>query len=258
MGLNLDRTHVCVLEHRLLATDKEAGDVRLTEMILMPGFPMADQISELAGRGAGMDVVCAETVTLGDRISSRITPEVGVRFTIHLPLTIAITQVLLVRASERVYAISSSTIDHTQQLHPQALTEAYNTAVLQLPTDPVSFHYLGALFEEVTPVTDGRKYLPAMAVCNGADRTAVHADEAIGSRGVVVKHTGPHPVRLEGIVGATTLGDDEIVLIYNLVVLMQCLEHETVIRSLSDPEAMGVVVELQYNGSADTMPGLAI
>ncbi|NAW11178.1 ATP-binding protein, partial [Salmonella sp. gx-h1] len=84
-----------------------------------PGFSTADQVSELAGRGVGMDVVRAETVALGGRISLQTTPEVGTRFTIHLPLTTAITQVLLVRVSERVYAIPSGMIDHVQQLRPQ-------------------------------------------------------------------------------------------------------------------------------------------
>jgi len=256
-GLNLDRIRARALERQLLAADEEASDARLTEMIFTPGFSTADQVSELAGRGVGMDVVRAETVALGGRISLQTTPEVGTRFTIHLPLTTAITQVLLVRVSERVYAIPSGMIDHVQQLRPQALAEAYNAAALQLPTGPVPFHYFGALLEEATSVTSGRKYSPAVVVRNGADRAAVHVDEVIGNREVVVKHIGPHLARLEGIAGATTLGDGEIVLIYNPVVLTQRFEREAVARSLSDPEATGAVAELQRDGSTDAVPGLA-
>lgn len=256
-GLNLDRIRARALERQLLAADEEASDARLTEMIFTPGFSTADQVSELAGRGVGMDVVRAETVALGGRISLQTTPEVGTRFTMHLPLTTAITQVLLVRVSERVYAIPSGMIDHVQQLRPQALAEAYNAAALQLPTGPVPFHYFGALLEEATSVTSGRKYSPAVVVRNGADRAAVHVDEVIGNREVVVKHIGPHLARLEGIAGATTLGDGEIVLIYNPVVLTQRFEREAVARSLSDPEATGAVAELQRDGSTDAVPGLA-
>lgn len=256
-GLNLDRIRARALERQLLAADEEASDARLTEMIFTPGFSTADQVSELAGRGVGMDVVRAETVALGGRISLQTTPEVGTRFTIHLPLTTAITQVLLVRVSERVYAIPSGMIDHVQQLRPQALAEAYNAAALQLPTGPVPFHYFGALLEEATSVTGGRKYSPAVVVRNGADRAAVHVDEVIGNREVVVKHIGPHLARLEGIAGATTLGDGEIVLIYNPVVLTQRFEREAAARSLTDQETTGAVAELHRDGSTDAVPGLA-
>ncbi|MCO5398510.1 Hpt domain-containing protein [Ralstonia soli] len=256
-GLNLDRIRARALERQLLAPDEEASDARLTEMIFTPGFSTADQVSELAGRGVGMDVVRAETVALGGRISLQTTAEVGTRFTIHLPLTTAITQVLLVRVGERVYAIPSGMIDHVQQLRPQALAEAYNAAALQLPTGPVPFHYFGTLLEESASVTGGRKYSPAVVVRNGADRAAVHVDEVIGNREVVVKHIGPHLARLEGIAGATTLGDGEIVLIYNPVVLTQRFEREAAARGLSDQEATGAVAELQRDGSTDAVPGLA-
>lgn len=256
-GLNLDRIRARALERQLLAADEEASDARLTEMIFTPGFSTADQVSELAGRGVGMDVVRAETVALGGRISLQTTPEVGTRFTIHLPLTTAITQVLLVRVNERIYAIPSGMIDHVQQLRPQALAEAYNAAALQLPTGPVPFHYFGALLEEATSVTGARKYSPAVVVRNGAERAAVHVDEVIGNREVVVKHIGPHLARLEGIAGATTLGDGEIVLIYNPVVLTQRFEREAAARGPSDQEATGAVAELHRDGSIDAVPGLA-
>lgn len=258
-GLNLDRIRARALERQLLAPDEEASDARLTEMIFTPGFSTADQVSELAGRGVGMDVVRAETVALGGRIALQTTPEVGTRFTIHLPLTTAITQVLLVRVGERVYAIPSGMIDHVQQLRPQALAEAYNAAALQLPTGPVPFHYFGALLEEAAPVAGGRKYSPTVVVRNGADRAAVHVDEVIGNREVVVKHIGPHLARLEGIAGATTLGDGEIVLIYNPVVLTQRFEREAAALGLpqADQETTGAVAELSRTGSTDAVPGLA-
>ncbi|MBY4706710.1 Hpt domain-containing protein [Ralstonia insidiosa] len=258
-GLNLDRIRARALERQLLGPDEEASDARLTEMIFTPGFSTADQVSELAGRGVGMDVVRAETVALGGRISLQTTPEVGTRFTIHLPLTTAITQVLLVRVGERVYAIPSGMIDHVQQLRSQALAEAYNAAALQLPTGPVPFHYFGALLEEAQPVTGARKYSPAVVVRSGADRAAVHVDEVIGNREVVVKHIGPHLARLEGIAGATTLGDGEIVLIYNPVVLTQRFEREVAALGLpqADQETTGAVAELSRNGNTDAVPGLA-
>lgn len=258
-GLNLERIRARALERQLLAPDEEASEARLTEMIFSPGFSTAQQVSELAGRGVGMDVVRAETVALGGRISLQTTPNVGTRFTIHLPLTTAITQVLLVRVGERVYAIPSGMIDHVQQLRPQLLAEAYNAGALELPGGPVPFHYFGALLEEARPVMGGRKYSPAVVVRSGNDRAAVHVDEVIGNREVVVKHIGPHLARLEGIAGATTLGDGEIVLIYNPVVLTQRFEREAAALGLLQAEqgTKGAVAELSRNGSTDAVPGLA-
>ncbi|QHB55558.1 response regulator [Ralstonia solanacearum] len=258
-GLNLERIRARALERQLLAPDEEASEARLTEMIFSPGFSTAQQVSELAGRGVGMDVVRAETVALGGRISLQTTPNVGTHFTIHLPLTTAITQVLLVRVGERVYAIPSGMIDHVQQLRPQSLAEAYNAASLELPGGAVPFHYFGALLEEARPVMGGRKYSPAVVVRSGNDRAAVHVDEVIGNREVVVKHIGPHLARLEGIAGATTLGDGEVVLIYNPVVLTQRFEREAAAQGQlqADQGTTGAVAELSRNGSTDVVPGLA-
>nr|CCA89049.1 putative composite protein : Response regulator receiver of two component system system (sensor histidine kinase and response regulator)/transcription regulator,similiraty with pilL protein [Ralstonia syzygii R24] len=258
-GLNLERIRARALERQLLAPDEEASEARLTEMIFTPGFSTAQQVSELAGRGVGMDVVRAETVALGGRISLQTTPGAGTRFTIHLPLTTAITQVLLVRVGERVYAIPSGMIDHVQQLRPPSLAEAYNAAALELPGGPVPFHYFGALLEEARPVMGGRKYSSAVVVRSGAERAAVHVDEVIGNREVVVKHIGPHLARLEGIAGATTLGDGEIVLIYNPVVLTQRFEREAAALGQLQAEqgTKGAVGELLRNGSIDAVPGLA-
>ncbi|MEZ0190094.1 Hpt domain-containing protein [Ralstonia solanacearum] len=258
-GLNLERIRARALERQLLAPDEEASEARLTEMIFSPGFSTAQQVSELAGRGVGMDVVRAETVALGGRISLQTTLNVGTHFTIHLPLTTAITQVLLVRVGERVYAIPSGMIDHVQQLRPQSLAEAYNAASLELPGGAVPFHYFGALLEEARPVMGGRKYSPAVVVRSGNDRAAVHVDEVIGNREVVVKHIGPHLARLEGIAGATTLGDGEVVLIYNPVVLTQRFEREAAAQGQlqADQGTTGAVAELSRNGSIDAVPGLA-
>lgn len=90
--------------------------------------------------------------------------------------------------------------------------------MLRLSAGPVSFHHFGALLEEATSITSGRKYPPAAVICNGVDRVAVYADEVIGNREVVAKHIGLYLVHLGGIVGATMLGDGEIVLVYNSVV----------------------------------------
>ncbi|MDF3834006.1 Hpt domain-containing protein, partial [Cupriavidus basilensis] len=258
-GLDLARIRARAIERQLLAPGDEAGEARLTELIFAPGFSTADTVSELAGRGVGMDVVRAETVALGGRIALATQAGQGTRFTVHLPLTTAITQVLLVTLGGRPFAIPSGMIDQVQQLRSQSLLEAYNRGRLDTPGADVPFHYLGALLEESASIAAGRKYSPVVVVRSGAERIAVHVDEVIGNREVVVKHIGPHLARLEGIAGATTMGDGEIVLIYNPVVLAQRFMRErgeaarpqlADLQHLTHSPVLGAVAELGAGGAA--------
>ncbi|WP_354686222.1 Hpt domain-containing protein [Cupriavidus necator] len=265
-GLDLARIRHRAVERRLLAADDDASEARLTEMIFTPGFSTADGVSELAGRGVGMDVVRAETVALGGRITLESKAGQGTTFTVHLPLTTAITQVLVISLGARLYAVPSGMIDQVQQLRGQALLEAYNAGRLSVAGVEVPFFYFGALLDEGNALTAGRKYSPVVVVRSGAERVAVHVDDVVGNREVVVKHIGPHLARLEGIAGATTLGDGEIVLIYNPVVLAQRFVRErgqpapqSMLAAPEQPPAqLGAVAELARDGSTEPVRGLAM
>jgi len=262
-GLDLPRIRARAVERRLLAADEEPSDARLTEMIFTPGFSTAESVSELAGRGVGMDVVRAETVGLGGRIALATETGRGTTFTVHLPLTTAITQVLVVSVAGRLFAIPSGMIDQVQQLRTQALLDAYNAGRLPTPQGEVAFHYFGLLLDQGQAQAAGRKYSPVVVAHSGADRVAVHVDDVVGNREVVVKHIGPHLARLEGIAGATTLGDGEIVLIYNPVVLAQRFARDRVrpVPAVGDAASavqatLGAVAEMGGDGSTAPVPGL--
>ncbi|WP_423192932.1 Hpt domain-containing protein [Cupriavidus sp. H18C2] len=260
-GLNLQRIRERAVARQLMAPDEDASDARLTEMIFAPGFSTADAVSELAGRGVGMDVVRAETVALGGRITLSTEPGRGTSFTVHLPLTTAITQVLLVSLGGRLFAMPSGMIDQVHQLREKPLLEAYNSGRFAAAGAEVPFYYFGALLEETAGMASGRKYSPVVVVRSGAERVAVHVDEVQGNREVVVKHIGPHLARLEGIAGATTLGDGEIVLIYNPVVLAQrwVRERGTAAPALPAPQPagqVGAVAEFVDAGAPVPVPGL--
>ena len=263
-GLNLPRIRERAVARQLMAPDEDASEARLTEMIFAPGFSTADAVSELAGRGVGMDVVRAETVALGGRITLSTEAGRGTSFTVHLPLTTAITQVLLVSLGGRLFAMPSGMIDQVHQLREKPLLEAYNAGRFSAAGIEVPFFYFGALLEETAGMASGRKYSPVVVVRSGAERVAVHVDDVLGNREVVVKHIGPHLARMEGIAGATTLGDGEIVLIYNPVVLAQRWERERgataparpVLAALQHSGQTGAVAEFVDAGAAVPVPGL--
>ncbi|MCA3192973.1 MULTISPECIES: Hpt domain-containing protein [unclassified Cupriavidus] len=263
-GLNLPRIRERAVARQLMAPDEEASDARLTEMIFAPGFTTADAVSELAGRGVGMDVVRAETVALGGRITLSTEAGRGTSFTVHLPLTTAITQVLLVSLGGRLFAMPSGMIDQVHQLREKPLLEAYNAGRFSAAGIEVPFFYFGALLEENAAMASSRKYSPVVVVRSGAERVAVHVDDVLGNREVVVKHIGPHLARMEGIAGATTLGDGEIVLIYNPVVLAQRWVRERGATAPATPVLAaprhagqtGAVAEFVDAGTAVPVPGL--
>ncbi|GJG93682.1 Hpt domain-containing protein [Cupriavidus pauculus] len=258
-GLNLQRIRERAVARQLMAPDEDANEARLTEMIFAPGFSTADAVSELAGRGVGMDVVRAETVALGGRITLSTETGRGTSFTVHLPLTTAITQVLLVSLGGRLFAMPSGMIDQVHQLREKPLLETYNTGRFSAAGLEVPFYYFGALLEESAAMASGRKYSPVVVVRSGAERVAVHVDDVLGNREVVVKHIGPHLARMEGIAGATTLGDGEIVLIYNPVVLAQRWVRERGAHAPALPapgQAAGAVAEFIDAGATVPVPGL--
>ncbi|HEU4622085.1 MAG TPA: response regulator, partial [Burkholderiaceae bacterium] len=222
-GLNLPRIRERGLERGLLA-DPDASDAQIADLIFLPGFSTAASVTELAGRGVGMDVVRSEATALGGRVEVHTEAGQGTRFRIRLPLTLAVTQVVLVRASERIYALPSVLVEQVQQLRPEKLLGAYQEGVLNVLGERVAIKYLPQLLgdEKATPIA--QRYSPVVAVRSAGARVAVHVDEVVGNQEVVVKNIGPQLARMIGIAGATVLGSGDIVLILDPVQLAERVE----------------------------------
>ncbi|WP_209216729.1 Hpt domain-containing protein [Glaciimonas immobilis] len=218
-GLNLGQIRDKARSVGLLGHDQQISDIEATDLIFRPGFSTVTDVTKLAGRGIGMDVVRSEAAALGGRVAVSTKLGKGTQFTIHLPLTLAVTQVVIFSAGDHTYAFPSALIEQVQQLKAAFLTSAYNDGGVSWQDQRVPLHYLSALLGEhqVTPVT--QQYSPVIILRSGNDRVAVHVDAIIGNREVVVKNVGPQLSRLIGIVGATVLGSGEIVLILNPVPL---------------------------------------
>ena len=195
-------------------------------LIFESGFSTASEVTELAGRGVGMDVVRSEATALGGRVSVDSTPNVGSKFTIHLPLTLAVTQVVLVRSGGKIFAVPSVLVEQVQQLKAQMLAAAYNDGAIMWQGQRVAMHYLSTVLGDYTALPDAQQYTPIIVMRSGNDRVALHVDQVIGNREVVVKNIGPQLARMVGISGATVLGSGDIVLILNPLPLAQKMEHD--------------------------------
>jgi chemosensory pili system protein ChpA (sensor histidine kinase/response regulator) len=220
-GLDLARIRDKARERGLLASGAELSDIDAAELIFESGFSTADALTELAGRGVGMDVVRSEAQALGGRVAIASEAGKGARFTIHLPLTLAVTQVVLVAAGGRTHALPSTLVEQVLQVREAELATAYEAGALQAHGQPVALRYLPELLGEGAQASAGQRSCPVMVLKSGSERIALQVDEVLGNREVVVKNTGPQLARLPGIAGATVLGSGEIVLILNPLALAQ-------------------------------------
>jgi len=219
-GLDLDRIRAKAKESGLLA-DADISDADAANLIFEAGFSTADTLTELAGRGVGMDIVRAEASALGGRVDTWTEAGKGTRFTIHLPLTLAVTQVVLLAAGGKTYAVPSALVEQVLQMKEGALAEANAAGMLTLQGQTAALHYLPALLGDAAARPMAQRSAPVLMLRSGADRLALHADEILGNREVVIKNIGPQLARVPGIAGATVLGNGEIVLILNPIVLAQ-------------------------------------
>ncbi|MFC5480178.1 Hpt domain-containing protein [Massilia suwonensis] len=218
-GLDLARIREKAVTLGLVAPDAELGDEQAAELIFAPGFSTADTLTELAGRGVGMDVVRSEAQALGGRVTIDTRAGQGTRFTIRLPLTLAVTQVVLVASAARTYALPSTLVEQVLQVREPDLAAAFEAGTLEANGELLPFHYLPALLGEGERFEPGLRSRPVLVLQGAGERIALQVDEVLGNREVVIKNLGPQLARVPGIAGATVLGTGDIVLILNPLAL---------------------------------------
>jgi chemosensory pili system protein ChpA (sensor histidine kinase/response regulator) len=216
-GLNFPRIRQRAIENGLITADAETDEATLTQLIFQPGFSTASELTALAGRGVGMDVVKSETASLGGRIEVATVTGKGSTFRIYLPLTLAVTQAVLVTAGNRIYAIPSSMIEQATAHKPDAAAQIRSTGGTEWLGNRYPYHYLPVLLGEkgATPPPARRHWI--LLVKGGTERVALEVDSLSGNQEVVVKAVGPQLARVPGLAGATVLGNGEVALILNPV-----------------------------------------
>ena len=222
-GLDIDRIRDKAQTAGLVRDAAGLSEADLRELIFHPGFSTAQEITELAGRGIGMDIVRSEAAGLGGRVSLDSQRGRGTTFMVRLPLTLAVTQVVVLSTGGNTYAVPSVLVEQVQQLKASALAAAYAEGAVAWRGEQVPLYFLSELLGDssVAPVT--QQYSPLLILRSGDKRVAVHVDEVVGNREVVVKNIGPQLARMPGVAGATVLGSGDIVLILDPVPLAQRL-----------------------------------
>jgi chemosensory pili system protein ChpA (sensor histidine kinase/response regulator) len=167
-----------------------------------------------------MDVVRSEAQALGGRVLVSTEPGKGTRFSIHLPLTLAVAQVVLVASGDRSYALPSTLVEQVLQVRDTELAAAQAAGSIAVAGQPHALDVLNVLLGEGNGAALQRLN-PVLVVHGASGRIALRVDEVLGNREVVVKNIGPQLSKVPGIAGATVLGTGEIVLILDPVALAQ-------------------------------------
>ena len=219
-GLNLPRIREKGLALGLLGPDHAASDAELANLIFAPGFSTAETVTELSGRGVGMDVVRAEVNAMGGRVETATAAGQGTSFKMILPLTTAVTQVVMLRCGETHVAVPSTLVEVVRRATPAEVAEAYASGSYPLGDKALQFFWLGALLQiSPQPGESEARTRTIVVIRSAQQRIALHVDEVLGNQEVVVKNLGPQLSRLPGLAGVTLLASGAVALIYNPVAL---------------------------------------
>ncbi|HEX5276941.1 MAG TPA: response regulator, partial [Fluviicoccus sp.] len=224
-GINTDAVRKKAIERGLLSPDTEISEKELLQFIFHAGLSTASQVTQVSGRGVGMDVVQSEIKQLGGVIIINSVRGQGSTFTLRLPFTVAVSRALMVRIGEDVYAIPLSQIEGIVRASPYELETYYGPEAPPFEYAGISYklHYLGEFVHGVrTPSLFGQTLpLPILLVRGGEQRVSIQVDQLIGSREIVVKSVGAQLASVAGISGATILGDGSVVIILDVLAMLR-------------------------------------
>jgi chemosensory pili system protein ChpA (sensor histidine kinase/response regulator) len=249
-GLDVEAIRSKAYEKELLKADSKDSDEEIMQLILMPGFSTASEVTQSAGRGVGMDVVANEVKQLGGSLRISSVTGQGSNFTIRLPFTLAITQALIVRTGDEVYALPLPTVEGVVRI---ARSDLENMLSQPDPTyeygeQTYRFRHLGMyLGAPSAKLPEDDSFVPVILVNAGEHSTALLTDEMIASQEIVVKTVGPQLASIRGISGATILGDGRIILILDVNTLVRSgapvVELKTAVPARVDERPLAMVVD---------------
>lgn len=228
-GLNKDRIRAKAIERGLVSTDEHLSDERIHDLIFSAGFSTAEQVSDVSGRGVGMDVVRRNIKDLGGTVDVVSQAGTGSRFTIRLPLTLAILDGQLIRVGKEIYILPLVSIVESLQVRADCVNVIAGRAeVYKLRDEYLQIVRLYELFGETPDNTrlDGG----LLVVVEGdGDRVALRVDDLLNQQQVVIKSLEANFRRVPGVSGATILGDGRVALILDITGIIK-LARETAQR----------------------------
>jgi chemosensory pili system protein ChpA (sensor histidine kinase/response regulator) len=218
--LHLDKIRAKAIASGVIAAGDVLSEGDAANLLFMPGFSTAEQITELSGRGIGMDIVRSEVNAMGGRIETTTQQNRGTTFKLILPLTTAVTQVVMLRVGDFTIGVPSGLVETVLRTPAATLEQAYRQNGFDIGGQTLPFFWAGALLQVSAHSNEAFGKTRSVAVFRSAgQRLALHVDEVLGNREVVVKNLGPQLAQLPGLAGVSVLASGAVALIYNPVAL---------------------------------------
>jgi chemosensory pili system protein ChpA (sensor histidine kinase/response regulator) len=224
-GINGEVILAKALKQGLVEKNEELTKHEIMQFIMHQGFSTAEKVTQISGRGVGMDVVASEIKQMGGTIEIDSEYGKGTEFTIRLPFTVSVNRALMVNTGEDFYAIPLNTIEGIVRVSPYELEEYYkpNAPMYEYAGREYNLQYLGQLLHSThQPKLQGQPLpLPVILVRGSEKPMALQVDSLMGSREIVVKSLGAQFAEVNGASGATILGDGSVVVILDLPALIR-------------------------------------
>ncbi len=238
-GIDRQALRAKAIERGLMPEDADLSDDEVMQFILQSGFSTAAEVTQISGRGVGMDVVNSEVRQLGGSLHIASEAGKGSLFTVRLPYTLAINQVLLVRAGEENFCIPLGSIEGVVRAAPDRLAACYaeEDPVYEYAGNHYQLRHLGSVLGSGGMAADNAgTQLPLLLIRTGEKRIALQVEALHGNREIVVKPLGMQLSHVNGISGATILGDGSVVLILDLAAVIRMEARKPVTADAAEPQ----------------------
>lgn len=216
-GIDRDRVRSKAIEKGLIAADSNPSDEEIDNLIFAPGFSTAAEVTDVSGRGVGMDVVRTKIQNLGGRVIVQSRPGEGTRFVLTLPLTLAVLDGMVVSVGSEEYIIPLTSIIETVRPATKDIRRIdANFDTFAMRGEHLRLIYLSRVFNVRGAITDPSKGLVVVVDTEAAGRVGIVVDELLGQQQVVLKSIDENYRSVEGVSGATILGSGRVSLILDL------------------------------------------
>jgi len=218
-GINIDALRKKAIEKGLMMEDADLSDTEIMEFMLEAGFSTAEKVTQISGRGVGMDVVNNEIKQLGGSLHINSKAGKGSTFKLHLPLTVLVNQALMVQTGDATYAIQLPNIEHVVRVGMEELQPLIdsNQSVYEYAGNRYQYLNLGTVLHGAAPMLpEKRQRVPLMLIRSADHRIALHVDSLLGRQEIVIKSVGPQLSSVGVLSGATIMPDGEVALILDV------------------------------------------
>lgn len=253
-GINREKVLEKAIEKGLVTPNSGLTDEEIDNLIFLPGFSTADQVSNISGRGVGMDVVLQNIKNMNGRVMVRSVPGAGSCFSLTLPLTLAVLDGMILGAGDESYVIPLAVI--IESLRPKkhdihAMAGDPNNVVMSIRDEYIPLVFLHHVFGIEDAIFEPWNALVVVVEVEGEGKIGVVVDEIIGQQQVVIKSLEDNFEKIDGVAGATILGSGNVALILDVMglkplavhlrdrgnVLKLSLEHDSKVPLIEPPEA---------------------